>query len=77
VEAVARENGAVIRTARRWRGRVPADDDFTALCEEAGARRVLPSAWMRSRCECQLPGHGLGSTLQVTVRLAVPPAQFT
>jgi UDP-N-acetylmuramoyl-tripeptide--D-alanyl-D-alanine ligase len=42
VEAVARENGSVIDgTARRRRGRVPADDEFTPCGRVAGPRACL------------------------------------
>lgn len=80
VEAVARENGAVIRHLPADGVAVfPADDDFTALWrEESGARRVLtfgltPQADVSASYQVGV----FGSVLQVTVKgLAVPPAQF-
>ena len=80
VEAVARENGAVIRHLPADGVAVfPADDDFTALWrEEAGARRVLTFGLnAQADVSASYQATAFGSTLQVTVKgLAVPPAQF-
>ncbi|MAF03011.1 UDP-N-acetylmuramoyl-tripeptide--D-alanyl-D-alanine ligase [Herbaspirillum sp.] len=80
VEAVARENGAVIRPLPADGVAVfPADDDFTALWrEEAGARRVLTFGLnAQADVSASYQATAFGSTLQVTVKgLAVPPAQF-
>lgn len=80
VEAVARENGAVIRHLPADGVAVfPADDAFTALWrEEAGARRVLTFGLNHEAdVSATWQASAFGSTLQVTVKgLAVPPAQF-
>ncbi|WP_299537661.1 UDP-N-acetylmuramoyl-tripeptide--D-alanyl-D-alanine ligase [uncultured Herbaspirillum sp.] len=80
VEAVARENGAVIRHLPADGVAVfPSDDDFTALWrEEAGARRVLTfGLTAQADVSASYQASAFGSTLQVTVKgLAVPPAQF-
>ncbi|KAF1044301.1 MAG: UDP-N-acetylmuramoyl-tripeptide--D-alanyl-D-alanine ligase [Herbaspirillum frisingense] len=80
VEAVARENGAVIRHLPADGVAVfPADDDFTALWrEEAGTRRVL-SFGLNEQADVSATYQAgvFGSTLDVTVKgIAVPPAQF-
>ncbi|QNB05588.1 UDP-N-acetylmuramoyl-tripeptide--D-alanyl-D-alanine ligase [Herbaspirillum frisingense] len=80
VEAVARENGAVIRHLPADGVAVfPADDDFTALWrEEAGTRRVLSFGLTpQADVSATYQAGTFGSSLQVTVKgLAVPPAQF-
>lgn len=80
VEAVARENGAVIRHLPADGVAVfPADDDFTPLWrEEAGARRVLSfGLTAQADVSASYQATAFGSTLQVTAKgLAVPPAQF-
>ncbi|MET2988158.1 UDP-N-acetylmuramoyl-tripeptide--D-alanyl-D-alanine ligase, partial [Herbaspirillum seropedicae] len=80
VEAVARENGAVIRHLPADGVAVfPADDDFTPLWrEEAGARRVLSFGLSaQADVSASYQATAFGSTLQVAVKgLAVPPAQF-
>ncbi|WDZ96470.1 UDP-N-acetylmuramoyl-tripeptide--D-alanyl-D-alanine ligase [Herbaspirillum sp. WKF16] len=80
VEAVARENGAVIRHLPAAGVAVfPADDDFTALWrEEAGARRVLTFGLNpQADVGATYAAGAFGSTLEVTVKgIAAPPAQF-
>ncbi len=80
VEAVARENGAVIRhLAADGVAVFPDDDDFTALWrEESGARRVLTFGLStHADVSARYQSGVFGSTLQVTVKgQAVPPAQF-
>ncbi|MBO9536819.1 UDP-N-acetylmuramoyl-tripeptide--D-alanyl-D-alanine ligase [Herbaspirillum sp.] len=80
VEAVARENGAVIRHLPADGVAVfPADDDFTPLWrEEAGARRVLTFGLNDAADVGATYKPGVfGSTLQVTIKgIAVPPAHF-
>ncbi|MFJ3048334.1 UDP-N-acetylmuramoyl-tripeptide--D-alanyl-D-alanine ligase [Herbaspirillum chlorophenolicum] len=80
VEAVARENGAVIRHLPADGVAVfPADDDFTPLWrEEAGTRRVLTFGLNDSAdVGATYKPSAFGSTLQVTVKgIAVPPANF-
>ncbi|WP_432240500.1 UDP-N-acetylmuramoyl-tripeptide--D-alanyl-D-alanine ligase [Herbaspirillum robiniae] len=80
VEAVARENGAVIRHLPADGVAVfPADDAFTALWrEEAGARRVLTFGLNEQADVGATYKAGVfGSTMEVTVKgLAVPPTHF-
>jgi len=80
VEAVARENGAVIRHLPPEGVAVfPSDDDFTALWrEEAGARRVLTFGLDDSAdVGASYVTGAFGSTLSVNVKgIAVPPARF-
>jgi UDP-N-acetylmuramoyl-tripeptide--D-alanyl-D-alanine ligase len=82
VEAVARENGAVIRHLPADGVAVfPAGDPFTALWrEEAGARRVL-SFGLAAEADvgATYQSGAFGSTLEVTVKggaSSVLPAQF-
>lgn len=80
VEAVARENGAVIRHLPPTGVAVfPSDDDFTALWrEEAGARPVLTFGLDDSAdVGASYVTGTFGSTLSVNVKgIAVPSAQF-
>jgi len=80
VEAVARENGAVIRhLAADGVAVFPDDDDFTALWrEESGARRVLTFGLStHADVSARYQSGVFGSTLQVTVKgPVVSPAQF-
>nr|WP_245200247.1 UDP-N-acetylmuramoyl-tripeptide--D-alanyl-D-alanine ligase [Herbaspirillum sp. LeCh32-8] len=80
VEAVARENGAVIRHLPADGVAVfPADDDFTALWrEEAGSRRVLTFGLNdQADVGATYQAGAFGSTLSVTVKgISAPSAQF-